>query len=289
MLKDLFETMDEKLYSLVTKIAPAYNNYIGNGKLRLGRRSTQPVTGLTGYKLMYMMMTSDNKIKFKSPTHENHNLYPAQARAACKLGDHDRTRVAVSNCSCGWYSFNTLDPAFSYDHRATYVVETAISGSFVEYELGYRSEYQRVKSVIAKDCHRHQNPAVAFLPFSERYQSEAYIKAACEKCLEEYGYKVALSAEEVSNMIDLGEGNTTKPKVVSCYSGRDFLSAEEIKERRNRFLSRTKQIMRSILLKLEHLGKGDPVIPGVLLGGATFTVIVTGASIISTFAQQAIR
>jgi hypothetical protein len=63
----------------------------------------------------------------------------------------------------------------------------------------------------------------------------------------------------------------------------------ETEEHHNRFLYRTKQIIRSILLKLEYLGKGDPVIPGVLLGGATFTVIVTGASIISLFAQQAIR
>ncbi len=70
------------------------------------------------------------------------------------------------DCSCGWYSFKEPENAFDYPKFGSStssepILELALSGQFVEYDYGFRSEIIRVKRVLFDKCYYCNQTAVA--------------------------------------------------------------------------------------------------------------------------------
>ncbi len=146
------------------------NDHIGNAYadgVKQDNEDTREYSGLVGYKGIIIQMLSNGKAIYLSPTAESRFGY----ESICICNNNKLKHVFDPACSCGWYSFKTIEPAQRYVGGSKMTVaETKPLGQFVEYDSGYRSERQRVVAIIFDECNvtRCQNKASNAAQFSKK-------------------------------------------------------------------------------------------------------------------------
>jgi hypothetical protein len=127
------------------------NFYIGSGL----HKGNSVVNNLIGYKAARVMISP--KLGFMSPTFPV--TFGSSSISVCRNdAKHSSSLVGLDpECTCGWHSFKKMEPAIGYVNHVTMdfgtpVIRTVISGEYVEYEQGYRSDKIRVTDVLYHSC-----------------------------------------------------------------------------------------------------------------------------------------
>ncbi len=148
------------------KIDVQPNPHIGNGV------KTGQANKLIGYKASSFVL-GPGKPHFISPTFPTN--YGVTSVAVCKNELLHASFARIDpKCTCGWHSFKTIEPAIGYVNHVTHffgipVLKTVISGEFIEYEQGYRSEKQRITDVLYHSCSYYSCNNDAVLVYKKGY------------------------------------------------------------------------------------------------------------------------
>ena len=166
---------------------------------------------------------------FQSPTYSD-KKYPYVAKAECQIKPGGHLTAIDPDCTCGFYSFKQEYKAWTYNGiKSQIVAEIVNSGAFVEYSEGYRSEIQRVKTVLVRECHSYNHnydvEAVGII------QDGNELKGACFTHLQKHMGAI-YSFDEVQDLfVKPQDTNHRAPKVRSTIEATP-LTTEEVKKLR---------------------------------------------------------
>lgn len=231
-------------------IQPIYNGYLGKGH----KVVKKPVSGLVGYKKVYLTMPKTFKANSKVKMRAFHygGEYPLSGDATCQTShnpnDGFNHTVPEWNCTCGFYSYKTINQAFEHDSLANmyrnpgFVVEAAISGKFIQYKKGYRYEHQRITAIYVEDCSHCSQPASAIITSDREWR----VSAVCLTHALQFGSsknRITLTefAAAASLSYSTEDLNHAPVQVLSTYQGKQKFRPSTVKELRpNEFTARAK-------------------------------------------------
>jgi hypothetical protein len=160
-----------------------YNGYIGKSKRP--QKSVEPIHTYKKLELNYI--ESDDTVKFDSLMGKEE--YGVVAVAECSYarnhaGKKGRKPTIDKSCSCGFYSYDTLDQALQHskgtDAPKSVVAETIISGYYIAYDKGYRAEKQRIVSLTTTNCEQCSSNPTAVYHIMRTYKGRLF--ALCREC-----------------------------------------------------------------------------------------------------------
>lgn len=200
--------------SIISIFSPTHSNsYIGFSLLK--KKNSHPVMPtakkIVGYKTVGLARGAKKKVFLASPTFTQ-SFNSVQAKATCYQNSHG----FKTNCTCGFYSFKKKERAFTYEGKTTgIVVETVLSGRYVEYSHGWRAENQRVTEIIVDLCQDCKaNPAQAFA-----LQWREDLVPVCLNDALDYAPSLTFTFKEIENRMDVPANyKFDRPAVISRYS-----------------------------------------------------------------------
>lgn len=79
-----------------------------------------------------------------------YGTFAVEDEATCKIGR--RHRAPAPGCTCGFYALNEKPPLAVRATSGEWLLEVELYGRVIAHRLGYRAQYQRVRSLLAGFC-----------------------------------------------------------------------------------------------------------------------------------------
>jgi len=195
----------ESLARLISPTSTLENRFIGTSTQSLSKTRKAKSSPLVGYKAARLFLM-DGKIAFLSPTYLA--VFYVEATSKC-LGvgsAHLHSGNFAPTCTCGFYSFKNKSNSEIYGTHNEAVLETVLSGQFIEYTEGYRAEKQRVRKVTLHECYFCYEAPVALIPTEVVSKTEFIgLDGVCIDHVKSNLKSKLFTFEEASNMTRVGE------------------------------------------------------------------------------------
>jgi hypothetical protein len=130
--------------------------------------------------------------------------YTAEAEAACLRDGAEHEAGDISECTCGFHAFKTLEDASTHEqhHKRSVVLEVVGSGSVVEHEKGWRYSRQRVTRVMLRSCSGCESrPATLLVVANAADETKDLVWPRCDQCVRGVKYTFLLSLEQVAKLL----------------------------------------------------------------------------------------
>lgn len=107
-------------------------------------------TRFSSYAFKCLKMLSLSPARFVSPNTKI--ITERMANFKCLKANHSSINF---DCSCGFYSFKTLEDAWDYSLFApeTLIFKVRLLGTVIEHNIGYRSESQEITHLLHSPCY----------------------------------------------------------------------------------------------------------------------------------------
>lgn len=182
------------------------NSYIGKQKIK---RSSQPISG---FKKTYLTINHDEKVSLHSvqgPSGLREDL-PLNAKSKCPTFPRFHAGKPSPFCTCGFYSYTTLDEAIQHlgNNDSRLLMRTVASGKMLMYEKGMRTGVQRVEEIIIDKCFNSlcPRPADRIAVIHKLRNDRDFITPFCSNHGEYYDLKTfSWLADKMSASFENGE------------------------------------------------------------------------------------
>lgn len=190
--------------------------------------ATAPVpTKLRGWKKYSIvrgaltgLVLESNKYALSGPVFPG--SYRLVEQAICKNVDGeepcDPGNIPNLECKCGWYAFKSLEDSLENYTDNGCMFEVALYGNYLMGETGYRSQYQRINTLMLTNCTDHDRQVVAFRENGVLMP----LVGVCSLCISQSMWESSrkrkhperfVTAQSVLNDFALPAGHTENPHV----------------------------------------------------------------------------